>query len=164
MPAWALTLAYALHMAATVIWIGGLFFQAVFLPPALSRALDPHGALRLLELLRRRFDPLSWLCLAVLIGTGLTQMSANPNYVGFLVLGNRWAAAILAKHAVIALMVALAGYQTWVLYPWLGRLALRPEGSKEELAAADRRYASLRFWNLALSLAVLALTALARTS
>jgi uncharacterized membrane protein len=164
MPAWALTLAYALHMAATVIWIGGLFFQAVFLPPALRRALDPHGTLRLLELLRRRFDPLSWLCLAVLIGTGLTQMSANPNYVGFLVLGNRWAAAILAKHAVIALMVALAGYQTWVLYPWLGRLALRPEGSKEELAAADRRYASLRFWNLALSLAVLALTALARTS
>jgi uncharacterized membrane protein len=164
MPAWALTLAYALHMAATVVWIGGLFFQAVFLPPALRRALDPRGALRLLEVLRRRFDPLSWLCLAVLIGTGLTQMSANPNYAGLLVLGNRWAAAILAKHVVIALMVVLAGYQTWVLYPWIGRLALRPEGSKEELDSAERRHASLRFWNLVLSLVVLALTALARTS
>ncbi|OGO10351.1 MAG: hypothetical protein A2Z66_06175 [Chloroflexi bacterium RBG_13_66_10] len=164
MPPWALTLAYSLHMAATVVWIGGLFFQGVVLGPALRSTLDPRSALRLLEMLRRRFDPLAWLSLAVLIATGLTQMAASPNYEGFLVMGNRWSVAILAKHALIALMIALAGYQTWFLYPRLSRLAIRPEGSAEELGLAGRRQASLSLWNVLLSLAVLALTAVARTS
>src|SRR3972149_2282107 len=124
MPSWALTLAYTRHMAAPVAWIGGLFFQSVFLGPALRRTLDPPSALRLLELLRRRFDPLAWLSLAVLIATGLTQMNASPSYEGFLALQNPWAVAILAKHGLIALMVALAGYQTLFLYPWLGVLFL----------------------------------------
>ncbi len=161
---WALTLAYGLHMAATVIWIGGLFFQSVFLAPALRRALDTPSALRVLELLRRRFDPLAWLSLAVLIATGLTQMAASPNYDGFLSVGNRWAVAILVKHSVIALMVALAGYQTLFLYPWLSRLALRPQGETGDLALAERRQARLSRWAIFLSLAVLGLTAFARTS
>src|SRR3972149_4071536 len=144
MPSWALTLAYTLHMAATVAWIGGLFFQSVFRGPALRRTLDPPGALRLLELLRRRFDPLAWLSLAVLIATGLTQMNASPSYEGFLALQNPGAGAILAKHGLIALMVALAGYQTLFLYPWLSRLALRPQGAPEELALAERRQAKAR--------------------
>jgi len=164
MPSWALTLAYTLHMAATVAWIGGLFFQSVFLGPALRRTLDPPSALRLLELLRRRFDPLAWLSLAVLIATGLTQMTASPSYEGFLALQNPWAVAILAKHGLIALMVALAGYQTLFLYPWLSRLALRPQGAPEELALAERRQARLSRWSVLLSLAVLGLTALARTA
>lgn len=164
MPPWALTLAYALHMAATVSWIGGLFFQAVVLAPAIQRALDPPAMARLLELLRRRFDPFAWLSLAILVATGLTQMSANPNYEGFLAVGNRWAAAILAKHIVIAGLIGLAVFQTWFLYPRLGRLALRRNGSPEEATSAQRQQASLGRLNLLLSLAVLFLTAVARTA
>jgi uncharacterized membrane protein len=164
MPDWALTLAYSLHMAATVAWIGGLFFQSIFLAPALRRALDPQSTMRLLELLRRRFDPLAWLSLAVLIVTGLTQMSASAGYNGLLAVDNRWAAAILAKHGVIVLMVALAAYQTVFLYPWLGRLALRPEARPQEAVLLERRQTRLNRWNMVLSLVVLALTAIARTS
>jgi uncharacterized membrane protein len=164
MPAWALTLAYTLHMAATVSWVGGLLFQAAILMPAIQRSLDPAAAARLLETLRRRFDPLAWLSLAVLVATGLTQMGANPNYEGFLAFGNRWAAAILAKHAVIAGMVGLAAYQTWFLYPRLTRLTLVRGGAPEAAAAASRQQASLGRLNLIFSAAVLALTAIARTA
>lgn len=164
MPPWALTLAYALHMAATVSWIGGLFFQAVILGPAIQRALDPPAMARLLELLRRRFDPLAWLSLAVLVATGLTQMSANPGYQGFLAIGNRWAAAILAKHLVIAGMIGLAAFQTWFLYPRLSRLALRGSRSPEETSSTQRQQVSLGRLNLLLSVAVLLLTAVARTA
>ena len=161
MPSWALTLAFWLHMAASVVWIGGLFFQALVLPPAL-RKLPERG--QILEALRRRFQPLAWLSLAVLIGTGLTQMAANPNYTGVLSFENAWSRAILAKHLALGLMVAVAVYQTWVIQPALVRMAIleahTPQASHGPLLRRQDRVARL---NLALGIAVLAFTAIART-
>ena len=48
-----LTIAFWLHMAATIVWIGGLFYQAVVVNPALERFPDQRG--RLANDLRRRF-------------------------------------------------------------------------------------------------------------
>lgn len=161
MPSWALTLAFWLHMAATVVWIGGLFFQALVLPPALRR-LPERG--QVLEALARRFQPLAWLSLAVLVGTGLTQMAANPNYTGVLAFGNAWSRAILAKHLAVGLMVAVGVYQTWVVQPALVRMAIlearTPQADHGPLLRRQDRLARL---NLALGIAVLAFTAIART-
>ncbi len=150
-----LALAFWLHMAATVVWIGGLFYQSVVLAPALSKVENPAA---LLELLRRRFQPLAWLSLAVLVGTGLVQMSANDNYQGLLSIANSWSQAIFAKHLAIGLMLAMAAYQTWVLQPRLAREAMlgADEGSR-------RRYGRLAQLNLLLGILVLGLTAIART-
>jgi uncharacterized membrane protein len=149
-------------MAATVVWIGGLFFQALVLPPVL-RQLPERG--RVLERIRRRFQPLAWLSLAVLIGTGLTQMAANPDYNGLLSVGNPWSRAIFAKHVAVGLMVAVGVYQTWVVQPALARLAMlearAPESDQAKLLARQDRLARL---NLGLGIAVLALTAVARTA
>lgn len=164
MPGWALSVAYWLHMAATVVWVGGLFFQAVILAPALNRSGDPQVTASLLSYVRRRFVPLAWLSLAVLIATGLTQMSGNPNYEGFIQIHNRWSAAILAKHLVIALMVAAAGYQTWFLAPRMERAAWRRTEGEADGDAGAHAYRRLTAANLALALVVLALTAIARTA
>jgi uncharacterized membrane protein len=164
MPGWALSVAYWLHMAATVVWIGGLFFQGAILAPSLNRSLDPDAIANLLGHLRRRFVPLAWMSLAVLIATGLTQMSGNPNYDGFVQITNRWSAAILAKHLVIGLMVLAAGYQTWVLGPRLERAAWQHAKTAEAAELAARNYRRLTTANLALAFIVLALTAVARTA
>jgi len=168
LPAWALPLAYWLHMLATVAWVGNLLFETLALPPALGSSLTPAEHRRVLEAVRRRFQPLGWLSLGVLIVTGLVQMSAHPSYRGLLTVENAWSLAILAKHLVIAAMVAVAGYQTWFLQPAIDRSALRlPQGTATgsgklgALQRLQRRWARL---NLALSVVVLALTALARTS
>ena len=162
MPLWALTTAFWLHMAATVVWIGGLFFQAVVLPPALRYAADPG---QFLEALRRRFQPLAWLSLAVLIVTGLTQMAANPNYEGVLSFANPWSRAILAKHLAVGLMIGIAAFQTWVIQPRLARLAILEAHARQ---VVDRRllqrHDRMARLNLALGIAVLALTAIARTT
>ena len=161
MPLWALTAAFWLHMAATVVWIGGLFFQAVILPPALRHVSD-RG--QFLETLRRRFQPLAWLSLAVLIATGLTQMAANPNYEGLLSFANPWSRAILAKHLTIGLMIGGAAFQTWVIQPRLARMAMLEAHTQRTvdgpLLQQHERMARL---SLALGIAVLALTAIART-
>jgi autotransporter-associated beta strand protein len=160
-PRLVLTLAYWLHMAATVVWIGGLTFQTLILAPALE------GSPEVLERLRRRFDPLAWLSLAVLIGTGLLQMSANSNYTGLLSIRNGWSAAILAKHLVIGLMLLLASIQTWWIQPRLTRLVLiatRAPHQPADVAVLRRRQLRLLRLQTVLSVVVLALTAAARSA
>jgi len=156
----ALSIAFWLHMAATIVWIGGLFYQAVVVNPALERLPAERG--RLAEDMRRRFQPLAWLSLLVLIGTGLLQMSGNPNYEGLFAVTNSWSRAVLIKHIAVGLMVLVAGYQTWVLNPRLSRLALMQEVSASD--QVTREISRLDRVNLAFGILVLGLTALARTA
>jgi hypothetical protein len=53
-----LSLAYWLHMLATLVWIGGLSAMAILILPAARRALDASAYARLLADLQRRLDPL----------------------------------------------------------------------------------------------------------
>lgn len=150
-------------MAATVAWIGGLFFQSALLYPALLGQLDSKTVARLMRRVNARFSPIAWLSLGLLVATGLTQMSAHPDYKGFLQLENTWSLALLAKHVTIGLMVALAAYQTWFLGPRLERAALLGASSEDGPASA-RLLQRLLSANFALGIIVLGLTAIARTS
>lgn len=166
-PAWVLTTAFWVHMAATVAWIGGLFFQAVVLNPLMAGSIHPELWEDILRGMRRRFEPIAWLSLSALAVTGLIQMQANPQYQGFLAINNRWATAILVKHIAIALMVTAAAYQTWFLQPRLERellLSTKRSGALEIGKGTVQRQLRLTQTNLALSLIVLALTAIARTA
>jgi putative copper export protein len=164
MPSAALAAAYALHMTATAVWIGGLVSLGFLAAPVFHRLpAEERSKARVSS--SRRFIPLAWLCLAVFIGTGLTQMSANPAYAGLLAIDGPWSAAILAKHLVVALMAAALGFQTWVLHPRLERAALglmpSDPGSSERWRRLDLHLVQL---SAALGIVVLALTAVARAS
>jgi uncharacterized membrane protein len=170
-PAWALGIAYWLHMLATVAWIGGLTALSLLVLPAARRTLDAQVYPRFLADLQRRLDPVGWLSLVLLAGTGMFQMSASPNYAGFLAINNPWAIAILLKHIVFLGMTAVSAYLTWGIMPRIQRLALRQAARRGDPAAAPTEAASLQRQemvllrlNLALAVLVLALTALARAS
>ena len=161
-----LSLAYWLHMLSTVVWLGGLSSLALLILPAGRKSLDERSFANLLEAVQRRLDPIGWFCLILLTGTGMFQMSASPNYTGFLAIGNLWATAILLKHIVFFLMIGSSAWMTWGILPALRRSALRLSQGKEDPQAAVlyRRNQRLLWLNLALSILVLALTALARAS
>jgi len=97
-PTWVLALSYWLHMLATVTWIGGLAALTLVVLPALQAQDDLEQQARSLNKIQRRLDPLAWFSLLVLLGTGLTQMSASPNYEGVLAITNGWSVAIFLKH------------------------------------------------------------------
>jgi len=159
-----LTAAYALHLAATTVWMGGLIFLSLLLPSQLAR-LSVEERQSLLDSAVRRFVPVAWLCLAVFVGTGLTQMAASPNYEGLLAVGNPWAAAILSKHIVIAGMVALLAYQTWILHPRFERHALGLEKlDPHTIAVLRHRDLLLLRISVVLAAVVLVLTAVARAN
>lgn len=168
MPDWVLVISYWLHMGATVIWIGGLFFQAVVLPASMSvgnLSLSQQGTFS--EAVRKRFEPLAWLSLFFLIGTGLVQMSGNPQYDGFLSINTPWASAMLAKHLAVGAMVIVAGIQTWAIQPRVNRALIqlaRSKGDPEELIPLQRRGKLLSRINFLIALIVLVFTAMARSS
>jgi uncharacterized membrane protein len=155
-------------MAATVISIGGLFFQAVIIPISISTSnLELSHTASLLESIRKRFEPLAWLSLFVLIGTGLVQMSASPQYDGILSISSKWASALLAKHIAILLMVIVIAAQSWVIQPRINRLMLEVAQSKadsDEIEPLLSRRKALARVNLILALVVLGFTAIARAS
>ena len=164
MPSAVLAAAYALHLLATVIWIGGLVVLSFFVSPLLTRLPDAERQAAQQATLRR-FVPLAWLCLAVFIVTGLTQMSANPSYAGLLVIHNPWTVAILAKHLVVGLMASLLAYQTWALHPRLERAALGLIAEDPAaLARLHRVDLHLTRMSALLGILVLVLTAFARAS
>ncbi len=153
-------------MVATVVWIGGILYQSFFLLPALRGIEETALTERLLERLRTHFQPVTWLCLTILIGTGLVQMSANPNYDGFLAIDNPWAKAILLKHVAIALMILIAAYQSLILFPRLTReWMLRSRAQDPPSTQSDWGLNPMIFnLNILLSIIVLILTAIARTT
>jgi hypothetical protein len=120
----------------------------------------------LLDSIQKRVDPVSWFSLALLIATGLIQMSANPNYEGFLAIQNPWSLAILGKHVVFLGMIAVSGTLTWKILPGLRHNALRRARGLDtpENPRLRRQELLLLRLNLVLSLVILGLTALARTA
>jgi uncharacterized membrane protein len=153
-------------MLATIAWIGGLAAVVLLIVPASRQLDDPEHRTALLESALRRLDPVGWFSLVVLIGTGLVQMSANPQYVGFLSVTNQWAIAILIKHLVFIGMAGVSAYLTWISLPELNRVALRHALGKDSpnLERLQRRNLVLLRINLFLGLIVLAMTAWARAS
>jgi uncharacterized membrane protein len=164
-PLWALSIAYWLHMLATVVWIGGLAALGLFVLPAARKALEPGAYAAFMAGLQTRFDPLGWFSLALLGATGMFQMSAHPAYEGFLAIDNTWAAAILVKHVLFFGMAGLSAYLTWGLLPQMRRLALKKaQAGGPESQALDQRQQRLLALNLALGILILLLTAIARST
>lgn len=168
LPDFGLALAYWLHIVATVTWIGGLIALSVLVIPDARRTLQPGDYAALLDRLQAGLQRIGWLSLAVLIATGMFQMSAHPAYEGFLALSNAWSVAILIKHILIGLMVLTGAYLTWGIMPSLRRMALlRATGQNLDAAkdlALHKRESRVLTINLVLSVVVLLLTAIARAA
>ncbi len=166
-PVWAQTIAFWLHMLATVSWIGGQALLSLVILPISQKTLETEKHYKLVSAINKRMYGIGWLSLAVLLGTGMLQMGANENYQGFLATGSTWAQAILLKHIAFAAILGLTAYQTWKIAPDLERQALlqtRGKGNPEEQLALRKKEARTIRINLILSILVLAFTALARVS
>jgi len=165
-PIWALSIAYWLHMLATILWIGGLAALSLIVLPAARKALDATSYADLLTVLQKKLDPIGWFSVVVLLVSGMLQMSSNPNYEGFLTIRGLWASSILVKHILFGIMVLVSGYITWGILPALRRAALLQARGKDpaDLQNLQKREVFLMRLNLILGVFVLLLTAIARSA
>jgi uncharacterized membrane protein len=152
-------------MLATATWIGSLVSIYVLIMPAAKRSLQPVDQLALVEAVQRRLEPISWFSVSLLIVTGLFQMSVNPHYNGFLSTSGQWSLAILTKHVLVAILIAVTATHTWEVLPGIRRALLRKDHiNPSELAALQHREVTLLRASLVLAAMILLATAFARAS
>ena len=151
------------HLLATVVWVGGLIITTLLVWPEVRRTLAHNDALyTFLTRLRARFTPLGNLSLAVLIVTGLFQMSLDENYGGFMDFSNQWSVVILLKHIAIVGMIAAGALLQYGVFPALERTTLlleRDKAKPEDWERLRRREIRLTWFNVLLGIAVLGFSA-----
>ncbi len=122
------------HISATIIWIGGIIIITLLVIPEVSRILAEQPSLyKTLQRLRKRFYPISNLSLVVLIVTGLSQMTADPNYDGLMKFNNTWSQVLLIKHILIVVMALLGVVIQFSIAPSLERTSLLLERNKGDV-------------------------------
>ncbi len=153
-------------MLATVLWFGSLALLSLVVIPAMRKSLDAASQTKLMAAIQKKLDPLGWFSVALLLATGMFQMSANPNYDGFLAICGQWAWSILVKHLFFLGMIAVNAAQTWWLLPNIQRAMLRQQksGDMAEVARLQKREKLLLNLNVVLAILVLGMTALARAA
>ena len=137
----------------------------VLILPISRRVLKPIDELALLDGIQKRLEPIAWFSVSLLIVTGLFQMSVNPHYNGFLSTSGQWALAILAKHTLVAALVAVSAVYTWDVLPSMRRALMRRQKAEEdEILRLQRRERSLLTASLVLAALILLATAVMRAS
>ncbi|HQS42154.1 MAG TPA: CopD family protein [Polaromonas sp.] len=65
-----------LHIAAAIVWLGGISFMLFALRPAAAAQLPPSQRLPLIALVLQKFFVLVWPAIALLLFTGLAMLLA----------------------------------------------------------------------------------------
>ena len=73
-----MSIALSLHVLAIVVWVGGMFFAHQALRPAAVDTLEPPLRLQLWVATFKRFFPWVWVCVVLVLTTGLWMMLQFP--------------------------------------------------------------------------------------
>lgn len=104
-----------LHLLATVVWLGGLIFQSHVLFPQLGKT----GASPLAAAALRRFRPVAWSAVGLLVLSGFYNLSRLPSLERLL---QSDAGALLALKVVLLLIaLPLAAHRDFKQGPRLAR-------------------------------------------
>jgi putative copper resistance protein D len=114
------TLSVFFHVLAAVVWAGGMLFLGPIAAPALRGLEPPEARARAFLAVGRRFRPVGWACIAVLVATGFTNLlglGLNPlTDPGFL-LRPPFGHVLLTKLALVAVAIVLSALHDFVWGP-----------------------------------------------
>ena len=121
-----------LHLAAAIIWIGGSLFLAMVLIPVLRRfapapgeaAATPQLPPDMLGTIARRFRFISWVCIALLVATGLYILPTRYGigFAEFFSLGGHFVGTLQVKVSLVAIVIWLSGIHDFIIGPYVSRL------------------------------------------
>ncbi|HET9949004.1 MAG TPA: DUF4149 domain-containing protein [Longimicrobiales bacterium] len=129
----------AVHVLAALVWLGGMMFFAV-LAPVLRRVPDDATRAALFQAVGRRFRLVGWICVGVLLITGLEQLRLRGWWgSGFwnaeVIFGTSVGTRLSWKLGLVAAIVGVQAFHDFWIGPRAGRAA---PGSPEARALRAR--------------------------
>ncbi|MCY3692774.1 MAG: CopD family protein [Chloroflexota bacterium] len=118
-----------IHLASAIIWVGGSLFLALVLIPVMRRFAPAPGEPPtlppdLLGLIARRFRLISWICIALLVATGLYFLPTRYGigFAEFFSLGGHFVANLQIKVGLVAIVIWLSVIHDFIIGPLTSRL------------------------------------------
>jgi uncharacterized membrane protein len=144
------TIVNVIHLLATSVWIGGMFFIHFVLQPSI-KAIDPPQAGALMGGIAKRFSISAWISIIALIVTGLIKTPGDMLFDT----STDFGAALTVKHILILAAVAVGLVIAFVVGPAMRRNPPKPGAPPPEaFVRAQARLKALSTTNLLLGLAI----------
>lgn len=112
-------LVHWLHVTAAVTWIGGMIFFPLVLIPALKMIDPPPKRIELIQAAGRRLRVIGWICIGILLFTGVSILISDPQYAE----DPSLSATLTIKLALVAIMVVSSFLHDFVLGPKVATVA-----------------------------------------
>ncbi|MBI3810073.1 MAG: DUF4149 domain-containing protein [Nitrospirae bacterium] len=110
-----------LHILAAVIWIGGMLFLSLIAVPVLRRVDSPLVRRDLLRAMAQRFRRLVWICVAILVPTGIVNVLSYGNRAA----GSPYMKVLHIKLGLVAFLVVMGLLHDFVIGPRAARAMSR---------------------------------------
>lgn len=115
-----------LHLLAVAVWLGGLLFLSMVLLPVVRHRFPPEVSAQVISAVARRFQPIGWIALIILLVTGLRR--AAVVFGGFPELFQAFSTTaygqlLQAKLLLVAVIIALQLTHDFLLGPRVRKLA-----------------------------------------
>jgi putative copper export protein len=152
-----------LHVLTATLWIGAMLFFAIA-APVLRRVDDDRLRAGLFDALGRRFRLVGWICVALMLATGVLQLRMRgwwgaTFWSGPSLLGTALGVTLMCKLALVAFMIGVQAVHDF----WLGpRAGTATPGSDAARRLRARAAGLARLNALAALLLVYAAVRLAR--
>lgn len=134
------------HLLAAITWAGGMVFLALVLVPVTRRFQQPPGfSAQVLSAAARRFRIVAWICLALLVASGIWFLSERGfGFDQIFRSGERTAQVLRVKLSLVGAVLALSALHDFVLGPVMARklVELRSSGVRGERLAREHRAVS----------------------
>ena len=107
-----------LHLLGVATWVGGMLFIALVLVPVTRRLDDAALRTRLVQAAGRRFRMVGWIALALIVATGIANLTFRPELLA--------APRLHVKLGLVVLALVLGVLHDFVLGPRAGRPGAAP--------------------------------------
>jgi copper resistance protein D len=121
------------HILSAIVWIGGMLFLALVIVPT-TRGLPPAERAALFGAVGRRFRAVGWVCIGLLLVTGVVNTSYRgvtwENVLTAELWGSPFGRVLALKLGVVAAMLALSVYHDFVIGPRSVRVVTGTEAQR----------------------------------
>jgi uncharacterized membrane protein len=110
-----------LHLLSVVVWLGGMLFLAIAIVPLLRQPAYQALRFSMLSWMGLRFRWIGWICLVLLLGTGIINLAYRGYGWAALVNGQLWQGSfgqiLGAKLILVAVILALSAIHDFRIGP-----------------------------------------------